>query len=88
MWTLLLGRGHAGGSAGPGGAERTGGVIVEPLAGRDHRPTASARPLAEGERALRQYLQQRPGDRAAQGSLRQLTADPEQWPGGRCATAS
>ncbi|CAM5268990.1 LysM peptidoglycan-binding domain-containing protein [Rhodanobacter lindaniclasticus] len=38
---------------------------------------------AEGERALRQYLQQHPGDRAAQGMLRQLTADPEQWLGGR-----
>lgn len=38
---------------------------------------------AEGERALRRYLKQHPGDRAAQGMLRQLTADPEQWLGTR-----
>jgi tetratricopeptide (TPR) repeat protein len=36
-----------------------------------------------GERALRQYLKQHPGDRAAQGMLRQLTADPVQWLGSR-----
>ncbi len=38
---------------------------------------------AEGEQALRQYLAQHPGDRAAQGMLRQLTADPERWLGSR-----
>ena len=38
---------------------------------------------AEGEQALRQYLQQHPGDRAAQGMLRQLTADPQRWLGSR-----
>jgi tetratricopeptide (TPR) repeat protein len=38
---------------------------------------------AEGEQALRQYLRQHPGDRAAQGMLRQLTADPERWLGSR-----
>lgn len=38
---------------------------------------------AEGEQALRQYLQEHPGDRAARGMLRQLTADPEQWLGSR-----
>jgi nucleoid-associated protein YgaU len=32
---------------------------------------------AEGEQALRRYLQQQPGDRAAQAMLRQLTVDPE-----------
>jgi tetratricopeptide (TPR) repeat protein len=36
-----------------------------------------------GERALRQYLKQHPGDRAAQGMLRQLTADPVHWLGSR-----
>lgn len=38
---------------------------------------------AEGERALRRYLKQHPGDRAARNMLRQLTVDPEQWLGGR-----
>lgn len=33
---------------------------------------------AEGEQALREYLQAHPGDRAAQALLRQLTGDPEQ----------
>ena len=33
---------------------------------------------AEGEQALREYLRQHPGDRAAQALLRQLTIDPEQ----------
>lgn len=33
---------------------------------------------AEGERQLRRYLDAHPDDRAAQGLLRQLTADPEQ----------
>ena len=33
---------------------------------------------AEGEQALREYLRQHPGDRAAQEMLRQLTVDPEQ----------
>ncbi len=38
---------------------------------------------AEGEKALRQYLEQHPGDRAAQAMLRQLTADPRQVLGER-----
>ena len=38
---------------------------------------------AEGEHALRQYLKQHPGDRAAQAMLRQLTADPRQVLGER-----
>lgn len=38
---------------------------------------------AEGETALRQYLKQHPGDRAAQAMLRQLTADPRQALGER-----
>lgn len=38
---------------------------------------------AEGTRALRRYLQQHPGDRAAGNMLRQLTVDPEQWLGDR-----
>ena len=33
---------------------------------------------AEGEQALREYLRQHPGDRAAQALLRQLTVDPAQ----------
>lgn len=33
---------------------------------------------ADGERRLRQYLARYPGDRAAQGLLRQLTADPRE----------
>src|ERR1700751_2410691 len=33
---------------------------------------------AEGEKALRRYLQDHPGDRAAQSFLRQLTEDPKQ----------
>jgi len=33
---------------------------------------------AEGEKALRQYLERHPGDRAARAMLRQLTADPRQ----------
>ncbi len=33
---------------------------------------------AEGEQALREYLRQHPGDRAAQALLRQLTVDPVQ----------
>lgn len=33
---------------------------------------------AEGEQALREYLRQHPGDRAAQAMLHQLTVDPEQ----------
>ena len=33
---------------------------------------------AEGEQALREYLRQHPGDRAAQALLRQLTVDPGQ----------
>jgi tetratricopeptide (TPR) repeat protein len=37
----------------------------------------------EGERALRWYLKQHPGDRAAQAMLRQLTADPRQMLGDR-----
>jgi tetratricopeptide (TPR) repeat protein len=37
----------------------------------------------DGERALRHYLKQHPGDRAAQGMLRQLTADPAHWLGSR-----
>lgn len=36
-----------------------------------------------GEKALRQHLRQHPGDRAAQGMLRQLTVDPEQMLGSR-----
>lgn len=38
---------------------------------------------ASGEQALRRYVKQHPDDRAAQGMLRQLTADPEQWLGAR-----
>jgi len=38
---------------------------------------------AEGERSLRRYLKQHPGDRAAQGMLRQLTVDPERRLGSR-----
>ncbi|MHB1057509.1 MAG: LysM peptidoglycan-binding domain-containing protein [Rhodanobacter sp.] len=38
---------------------------------------------ASGEQALRRYLKQHPDDRAAQGMLRQLTVDPEQWLGAR-----
>ena len=38
---------------------------------------------AEGETALRHYLKQHPGDRAAQAMLRQLTADPRQALGER-----
>lgn len=38
---------------------------------------------AEGEQALRQYLQQHPGDRTAKAMLRQLTADPRQVLGER-----
>jgi tetratricopeptide (TPR) repeat protein len=38
---------------------------------------------AEGESALRQYMRQHPGDRAAQAILRQLTADPRQMLGDR-----
>lgn len=38
---------------------------------------------AEGEQALRQYLERRPGDRAARALLRQLTADPRQELGER-----
>ncbi|RCS30603.1 LysM domain-containing protein [Rhodanobacter denitrificans] len=41
---------------------------------------------AEGEKALRQYLEQHPGDRAAQAMLRQLTADPRQVLGERWRT--
>jgi len=37
----------------------------------------------EGERALRHYVKQHPGDRAAQAILRQLTADPRQMLGDR-----
>lgn len=36
---------------------------------------------AEGEKALRRYLAQHPGDRPAQAMLRQLTTNPEQWLG-------
>ncbi|WP_090451355.1 LysM domain-containing protein [Dyella sp. OK004] len=36
---------------------------------------------AAGEKALRQYLRQHPGDRAAQAMLRQLTGDPVQMLG-------
>src|SRR6185312_14748052 len=38
---------------------------------------------AEGERSLRRYLKQHPGDRVAQGMLRQLTVDPERRLGSR-----
>ncbi|EIM02167.1 peptidoglycan-binding protein [Rhodanobacter thiooxydans] len=38
---------------------------------------------AEGEKALRQILERRPGDRAARAMLRQLTADPRQELGER-----
>ncbi|MBQ4854425.1 LysM peptidoglycan-binding domain-containing protein [Rhodanobacter sp. B2A1Ga4] len=38
---------------------------------------------AEGEKALRQYLERHPGDRAAPAMLRQLTADPQQVLGER-----
>jgi tetratricopeptide (TPR) repeat protein len=38
---------------------------------------------AEGEKALRQILARRPGDRAARAMLRQLTADPRQELGER-----
>ncbi|WP_395117188.1 LysM peptidoglycan-binding domain-containing protein [Rhodanobacter sp. FW102-FHT14D06] len=38
---------------------------------------------AEGEQALRQYVEQHPQDRAARGLLHQLTADPERWLGSR-----
>lgn len=38
---------------------------------------------AEGEKALRQMLERRPGDRAARAMLRQLTADPRQELGER-----
>ncbi|TPG46331.1 LysM domain-containing protein [Rhodanobacter glycinis] len=38
---------------------------------------------SEGEKALRWYLKQHPGDRAAQAMLRQLTADPRQMLGDR-----
>ncbi|EIM01848.1 hypothetical protein UUC_10417 [Rhodanobacter denitrificans] len=38
---------------------------------------------AEGEKALRHYLEQHPGDRAARAMLRQLTADPRQLLGER-----
>ena len=38
---------------------------------------------AEGEQALRLYVEQHPQDRAARGMLRQLTADPERWLGSR-----
>lgn len=37
---------------------------------------------AEGEKALRRYLQDHPGDRAAQSYLRQLTDDPKKLLGG------
>ncbi|MDW2983285.1 LysM peptidoglycan-binding domain-containing protein [Rhodanobacter sp. KK11] len=38
---------------------------------------------AEGEQALRQYLERHPGDRTAKAMLRQLTADPRQMLGER-----
>ena len=69
-------------------------VVVTPT-----RPSAAAPTLAaiignqlqsghyaSGERALRQYLQQHPGDRAAQGMLRQLTVDPVRELGARWRT--
>lgn len=39
-----------------------------------------------GEKALRQYLRQHPGDRSAQGMLRQLTSDPAQMLGSSSRT--
>ncbi|MFC4763003.1 LysM peptidoglycan-binding domain-containing protein [Dyella koreensis] len=41
---------------------------------------------AVGEKALRQYLRQHPGDRSAQGMLRQLTSDPAQMLGSSSRT--
>jgi tetratricopeptide (TPR) repeat protein len=41
---------------------------------------------ARAEQSLRKYLKRHPDDRAAQGMLRQLTVDPEQWLGHRSRT--
>ena len=66
-------------------------AVVTPAAASGPTRTAGATSLAaivnddlqvgryaEGEQALREYLRQHPGDRAAQALLRQLTVDPAQ----------
>jgi tetratricopeptide (TPR) repeat protein len=55
--------------------ERSLGSIVNNELQRGH--------YADGENALRRYMKQHPGDRAAQAMLRQLTADPRQMLGDR-----
>lgn len=68
-------------------------VVVVPahsLAEIVNQPLQHGR-YAEGEKWLRQYLEQHPGDRTAQDLLHQVTADPRRWlgpPVGRHVVAS
>lgn len=70
------------------GEQEPPSMVVAPAAAPTEAPAESLAEIvndelqlghyAEGEKALRRYLQQHPGDRAAQAMLRQLTVDPKQ----------
>lgn len=72
--------GSSGVSAGPAPAESTSGETAtsrSSLSAIVHQDLQNGH-YAEGEKALRRYVQDHPGDRSAQFFLRQLTEDPKQ----------